>query len=89
MTIEEIEQAYLEFQKSLNFTQTEMDRLKSGEADLLIPLFLPLNIDDYHKEYILVAIKTLIRLIDNDLYIGKAEWMSEIEADGVALQYQG
>ena len=86
MTIEEIEQAYLEFQKSLNFTQTEMDRLKSGEADLLIPLFLPLNIDDYHKEYILVAVKTLIRLIDNDLYIGKAEWMSEIEADGVALQ---
>ena len=86
MTIEEIEQAYLEFQKSLNFTQTEMDRLKSGEADLLIPLFLPLNIDDYHKEYILVAVKTLIRLIDNDLYIGKAEWVSEIEADGAALQ---
>lgn len=86
MTIEEIEQAYLEFQKALNFTQTEMDRLKSGEADLLIPLFLPLNIDDYHKEYILVAVKTLIRLIDNDLYIGKAEWKSEEVADGIAMQ---
>lgn len=86
MTIEEVENAYQEFQQKLNFTKTEMDRLKSGEADLLIPLFLPLNIDDYQKEYILVAVKTLIRLIDNDLYIGKAEWKMEETGDGVALQ---
>lgn len=87
MTIEEIEQCYEDFQKELNFTQTEMDRLKSGEADLLIPLFLPLGLDEYQKEHILVFIKTLMRLIDNDLYIEKAGFASEVNADGYALQH--
>ena len=87
MTMEEIEEAYENFQKELNFTQTEMDRLKSGEADLLIPLFLPLGLAEYQKEHILVFIKTLMRLIDNDLYIDKAGIISEIDADGYALQH--
>ncbi|MBR3040768.1 MAG: chemotaxis protein CheX [Lachnospiraceae bacterium] len=87
MTIEEIEESYDQFQKSLNFTQTEMDRLKSGEADLLVPLFLPLDMDGYQKEHILVCVKTLMRLIDNDLYIGKAEWVTETAAtNGFAMQ---
>ncbi|MBQ6638301.1 MAG: hypothetical protein IKN45_07760 [Lachnospiraceae bacterium] len=86
MTMDEINESYLAFQRSLNFTQTEMDRLKSGEADLVIPLFLPLNMDDYQKENILVCVKTLMRLIDNDLYIGKAEWKDFVDTDGFALQ---
>lgn len=87
MTMEEIEASYEEFQKSLNFTQTEMDRLKSGEADLLVPLFLPLDMDGYQKEQILVCVKTLMRLIDNDLYIGKADWVTETAAtNGFAMQ---
>ena len=86
MTIDEINESYSAFQRSLNFTQTEMDRLKSGEADLLIPLFLPLNLNDYQKEHILVCVKTLMRLIDNDLYIGKADWKDFVETDGFALQ---
>jgi CheY-specific phosphatase CheX len=86
MTIEEVNEAFSDFQKELQFTQTEMDRLKSGEADLLIPLFLPLDIDSYQKEHILVCVKTLMRLIDNELYISKASWVTEAEADGAALQ---
>lgn len=86
MTIEEVEESYSAFQKELNFTQTEMDRLKSGEADLLIPLFLPLDADEYQKQHILVCVKTLTRLIDNDLYIGKAEWVSEADVEGYAAQ---
>ncbi|MCR4815176.1 MAG: hypothetical protein K5879_10165 [Lachnospiraceae bacterium] len=87
MTVEEIESCYEDFQKELNFTQTEMDRLKSGEADLAIPLFLPLGLDEYQKEQILVFIKTLTRLIDNDLYIDKAGFVAELSADGYALQH--
>ena len=87
MTMEEIEACYDSFQKELNFTQTEMDRLKSGEADLLIPLFLPLDLEEYQKEHILVFVKTLMRLIDNDLYIDKAEIANDFKADGYALQH--
>ena len=87
MTMEEIESCYNDFQKELNFTQTEMDRLKSGEADLLIPLFLPLGLDEYQKEHILVFVKTLMRLIDSDLYMAKAETVSIYKADGYALQH--
>ena len=86
MTIEEVNEAYSDFQKELQFTRTEMDRLKSGEADLVIPLFLPVDIDSYQKEHILVCVKTLMRLIDTDLYIDKAEWTESADADGVACQ---
>ena len=86
MTIEEVNSAFADFQKELQFTQTEMDRLKSGEADLQIPLFLPLDVDNYQKEHILVCVKTLMRLIDTELYISKAEWVTVAEVDGMASQ---
>ena len=86
MTMAELDEAFLGFQRELEFTQTEMDRLKSGEADLIIPLFLPLEIEEYQKNNILIGVKTIMRLIDNDLYIDKASWESEVSCDAYAKQ---
>ena len=86
MTLEEVEEEFTKFQKELNFTQSDMDLLKSGDADLMIPLFLPLDLDALQKNHILVCVKTLMRLIDNDLYIEKASLSNNIKTVNYALQ---
>ncbi|MBR6094245.1 MAG: chemotaxis protein CheX [Lachnospiraceae bacterium] len=86
MTLEEVEEEFAKFQKELSFTQSDMDLLKSGDADLMIPLFLPLEMDELQKNHILVCVKTLMRLIDNDLYIDKAYRASSTDTVNYALQ---
>lgn len=86
MTLEEVEESFASFQKELNFTQSDMDLLKSGDADLLVPLFLPLELEEIQKNHILVCVKTLMRLIDNDLYIEKAKITDWMDTNGYALQ---
>ena len=42
--------------------------------------------EELQKEHILIAVRTLLRLIDSDAYIGRASWVSSINTKGVAFQ---
>ena len=86
MTLKEFENAFVEYQKALAFTATDMESLKSGDSDRIVPLFLPDDVEDLQKEHILIAVRTLLRLIDSDAYIGRASWVSSIQTKGVAFQ---
>ena len=86
MTLKEFEGAFSDYQRALAFTATDMEALKSGDSDRIVPLFLPGDCEEVQKEHILVAIRTILRLIDNDAYIGRASWISSIQAKGVAFQ---
>ena len=89
MTLKEFENAFVDYQKSLEFTTTDMEDLKSGDSDRIVPLFLPSDCDPMQKEHILVAVRTIIRLVDSDAYIGRASWVSSVESKGVAFQCMG
>lgn len=86
MTLKEFENSFNEYQKALAFTATDMESLKSGDSDRIVPLFLPSDAYELQKEHILVAVRTFLRLIDSDAYIGRASWVSSIPAKGVAFQ---
>lgn len=93
MTIEEVEEAFTSFQKELGFTRTDMDTLKSGNMDLIIPLFLPSDslfqsefAAKYQKRQLTICINTLFRLIDSDLYIDKASFVDKNSNDRLAIQ---
>ena len=63
-----------------------MEDLKSGDSDRIVPLFLPSDCDEMQKEHIMVAVRTIIRLVDSDAYIGRASWVSSVDTKGVAFQ---
>ena len=79
MTLKEFENAFVEYQKALAFTATDMESLKSGDSDRIVPLFLPDDVEDLQKEHILIAVRTLLRLIDSDAYNVRASWVSSIQ----------
>ena len=86
MTLKEFESAFVDYQKALAFTTTDMEALKSGDSDRIVPLFVPEDCEELQLEHVLVAVRTLLRLIDNDAYIGRASWVSSLQAKGVAFQ---
>lgn len=86
MSLADFEKAFGEYQKALEFTATDMDALKSGESDRIVPLFLPEGCDKMQVEHILVAVRTLLRLIDSDAYVDKASVVSRLKVDNVSSQ---
>ncbi len=86
MTLDEIEVALAEYQKKYGFTMTDMEALRSGDVDRIVPLFLPHIEEPLYTELIGVAIRTLIRLIDADTYLLKATFTDAFDADKIAMQ---
>ena len=86
MQMDDIESALAAYQNENGFTLTDIESLKSGDSDRIIPLFLPNNITEYQTEHILVCIRTLIRLIDSEIYVGKGFVTDFYEAPYFALQ---
>lgn len=86
MTQDAIEAALADYQKENAFTATDMEALKSGDADRIVPLFLPSDCTGLHADMVQGAVRTLIRLIDADTYIDKAYWTDSVGADRMALQ---
>ncbi len=86
LTISEVEEAMNEYQQALGFTQTDMDDLRSGEPDRIVPLFLPTGLNEFQVEHVLVGIRTLIRLIDSEAYVDRAYFVDQIATNGVSMQ---
>ena len=86
MSISEIEKALGDYQKENGFTLTDMEALKSGDSDRIVPLFMTPDADDLMIEHISIAVRTMIRLVDSDIYIGNATNLSTVKAFGYALQ---
>ncbi len=86
LSVEEVTQALNNYQNANGFTSTDVEALKSGDSDRIVPLFLPQNITEYQSEHILMAIRTLIRLIDSEIYVEKGCISDYLELDYFALQ---
>ena len=86
MTPEEADAALAEYQKANSFTATDMDALKSGDADRIVPLFLPTECVGLQAELVQGAVRALIRLIDSDTYVLKGYVANTLDADRFALQ---
>lgn len=86
MTPEEADAALTDYQKENAFTATDMDALKSGDTDRIVPLFIPAECTGLHAELVKGAVRALIRLIDSDTYVLKGYMADTFEADRMALQ---
>lgn len=85
MTIEQLEQYMLDYRFENQFTASDMEDIKSDDENRILPLFLPLGSEEYLKAAG-TAVRTLRRLVDAELYIGKGSMVRETGADNGAVQ---
>lgn len=86
LELEEIEKAFGLFAESLGIAEGDIGLLKMDDSDRIVPLFLPKQCSAFQINHITMAVRTLIRLIDNDAYVGPAMLTSEVSSDGIAVQ---
>lgn len=89
LDMEDVELVINTFRLINGYSNSEMEDLKSDDADRIVPLFIP----EEGKKFagiISTAVKTFIRLIDRHTFIGKAEMTSIFpQKDMVSQSLQG
>lgn len=86
MKLEDVENAMNLYQQTYGFTGTDMEDLRSGEADRIVPLFVRSG-NPFATRLAGVAVRTIIRLIDSEIAIGLSYEASRYEFENLALQY--
>lgn len=85
MLIEQLEQLLIDFQYDNNFTSSDMETLKSDDIEQILHLFLPLEGEKYEK-IASMAVRTLMRLIDVDICVGRGYLARRREVQNGAIQ---
>jgi len=85
MLVEQLEQLLIDFQYDNNFTSSDMEKLKSDDIDQILTLFLPLEGARYEK-IASVAVRTIMRLIDLDVCVGRGYLAKRREIQNGAIQ---
>jgi len=89
LDMEDVDLVINSFRLINGYSNSEMDALKSDEAERIVPLFIPENGKQF-SNIISTAVKAFIRLIDRHIYIGKAEIVATFPSkDMVSQSLQG
>lgn len=86
MTLAEIEEALVNFQKENGFTQTDMEAIKSGDVDRIMPLFLPPLPDGPIYDLVGVTFRCINRLASEDICVEKGYTTSNYQSGAIAIQ---
>lgn len=79
ITMEDVDSLVNDFRQVNGYSNSELEDLKSDEVERIIPLFIPEEGKQF-TDVISTAVRTLIRLIDRHVYIGKAEMVDAFPA---------
>lgn len=85
MTVEQLEQYMVDFQRDNQFTASNIEDLKSDDIDRILPLYMPIDGGEY-LELAGTAMRTLMRCVDAEIYPERAYIASRCEADNGAIQ---
>lgn len=85
LTVSQLEMIMKDFQEDNSFSITDVEDLKSDDVDRIVPLYLPVEARDY-EALACVAIRTMVRLIDNDAYPKKAYFADEVKINNATMQ---
>lgn len=67
VSMDKLQSVLRSYQVENGFTNTEMEAIKSGDAEKIAPLFVPQGAEEY-QELVTVALKTMVRCIDRQAY---------------------
>ncbi len=86
MTIEQLSQYMSQFQHENGFAASDMDALKSDDADRILQLYLDSDCQKY-LDIAGTAFRTLMRCVDTEIYPKKAYVTDFCAANNAAMQY--
>lgn len=85
MSIEQLEQYMVDFQREFDLTGSDVEDLKSDDVDRILPLYIPVECQKY-MNVAGTALRTLRRCVDTDVYPEKAYVTTSCEAQQGAFQ---
>ena len=85
MLIEQLEQLLIDFQYDNGFTSSDIEILKCDDIDQILTLFMPQEALAY-EDIASVAVRTLMRLVDIDISIGRGFLTNRHEFENGSLQ---
>lgn len=83
--MEEIDLLLNDFKRVNGFSNSELDDIKSDDADRIIPLLLPDEGKQY-QEIIGATVRMLIRMVDRHIYLGHGAMVDALPAEDVVSQ---
>ena len=86
MTLEQIEGAIDYFKKENGFTFADMEAIKSGDVDRILPLFLPEMPDGPFIDLMAITFRCINRLASDDLSLKRGYTTSNYRTGAVAMQ---
>lgn len=85
LEMEEIEKYLDDFKKDSGFSTSDIDALKTGDIDQIIPVFVDTDIP-FCGECVSLGIRNIIRFINNNIWLKKAYKVKEYKFDHLAYQ---
>lgn len=85
LTIQEIENHIEGFKNDNNFSDSDIDALKSGDIDRIIPVFIDTDVP-FYGECISLTIRNIVRFINNNILLKKAYKVHEYSFGALASQ---
>ena len=86
MTLEQIEGAMDYFKKENGFTFADMESIKSGDVDRVLPLFLPEIPEGPYRELLAVTFRCINRLASDDISLKRGYTTSNYQSGAIAMQ---
>ncbi|MDF2539198.1 MAG: hypothetical protein K0S76_2219 [Herbinix sp.] len=85
LSIEEIENCLEDFKKDNEFSDSDLDALKTGDIDRIISVFVDVDIP-LTGECISLALRNVVRFINNNIRLKKAYTVKEYSFGNIAYQ---
>ncbi|MBE5867010.1 MAG: hypothetical protein E7292_12580 [Lachnospiraceae bacterium] len=85
VAMEDVDWLLDDFKKVNNYSNSDLEDIKSDDVDRILPLLLPEEAQSYATA-IGTVVRTIIRLVDRHAYIGRAAMVDSFPSEGVAIQ---
>lgn len=86
MSVDQLEQYMIDYQIENQLTISEIEDLKSGDVDRILPLYIPIGAEKYMNAAG-IALRTIMRCVDVEVYPERAFITQSCEAENGAIQY--
>lgn len=86
LTNEDFDTLMQDYQKENGFTAHDINAIKSGDIDLIAPVFVHIDAP-FYNQYIGLSLRNIIRFIRSDIYIEQAYSVDHYSFETLSAQY--
>ncbi len=84
-TMEQVVKVENDYQRLHGFTETDMAALRTGDIERIVPIFMDTD-NPIYRSMMAMGIKNMYRLVDADVYIGKAYKVRSLKDEVMGFQ---